>query len=125
MESSLLLIFTFLSVGFLFFFFFFSCLYLHMFSKYLLLLLCPQSFVPSIHHNAYILYIINESSHNFLWQLALVTSHAALSSEEYWNSILPNTPMPRIVKDLLQPGWLILSYFFVLKTLFVWKQIKI
>lgn len=38
--------------------------------------------------------------------LALVTSHAGLSSEEYWNSMLPNTPMPRVVKDLLQPDYL-------------------
>ncbi|XP_059461306.1 BURP domain-containing protein 3-like [Corylus avellana] len=33
--------------------------------------------------------------------LALVTSHAALAPEEYWKSVLPNTPMPKSVSDLL------------------------
>ncbi|KAG6387979.1 hypothetical protein SASPL_153175 [Salvia splendens] len=35
--------------------------------------------------------------------VAIVVSHAALPSEEYWNSMLPNTPMPKALKDLLQP----------------------
>ncbi|XP_028069592.1 BURP domain protein RD22-like isoform X2 [Camellia sinensis] len=36
--------------------------------------------------------------------VALVASHAALSPEEaYWNSMLPNTPMPMAVKNSLQP----------------------
>ncbi|XP_057799615.1 BURP domain protein RD22 [Salvia miltiorrhiza] len=35
--------------------------------------------------------------------VAIVVSHAALPSEEYWNSVLPNTPMPKAVKELLQP----------------------
>ncbi|KAL3498370.1 hypothetical protein ACH5RR_041102 [Cinchona calisaya] len=34
--------------------------------------------------------------------LVFVTSHAALPSELYWKSVLPNSPMPRAVKDLLQ-----------------------
>lgn len=38
--------------------------------------------------------------------LALVTSRAALSPELYWNSVLPNSPMPKVVKDLLQPDLL-------------------
>ncbi|KAJ4708018.1 BURP domain protein RD22 [Melia azedarach] len=38
--------------------------------------------------------------------LALVTSHAGLSPEHYWNSVLPNTPMPKAVRDLLQPDLL-------------------
>lgn len=39
----------------------------------------------------------------------LVASHAAnLGSEDYWNSKLPNTPMPKSLKDLMQPSpaWL-------------------
>lgn len=36
-------------------------------------------------------------------QVAIVVSHAALPSEEYWNSVLPNTPMPKAVKHLLNP----------------------
>ncbi|KAE8056572.1 hypothetical protein FH972_013337 [Carpinus fangiana] len=36
-----------------------------------------------------------------LLALALVTSHAALSPEEYWKSVLPKTPMPKSVSDLL------------------------
>ncbi|KAK0571121.1 hypothetical protein LWI29_011443 [Acer saccharum] len=35
--------------------------------------------------------------------LALVASHAALSPELYWKSVLPNTPMPKAVTDLLHP----------------------
>ncbi|KAL0297281.1 UNVERIFIED_CONTAM: BURP domain-containing protein 3 [Sesamum radiatum] len=35
--------------------------------------------------------------------LGIVVSHATLPSEEYWNSVLPNSPMPKAVKDLLQP----------------------
>ncbi|KAK2661166.1 hypothetical protein Ddye_007699 [Dipteronia dyeriana] len=35
--------------------------------------------------------------------LALVASHAALSPELYWKSVLPNTPMPKSVTDLLHP----------------------
>ncbi|KAH7511669.1 hypothetical protein JRO89_XSUnG0180500 [Xanthoceras sorbifolium] len=38
--------------------------------------------------------------------LALVASHAALSPELYWNSVLPNTPMPKAVSDLLHPNLL-------------------
>ncbi|KAK3212921.1 hypothetical protein Dsin_017627 [Dipteronia sinensis] len=33
--------------------------------------------------------------------LALVASHAALSPELYWKSELPNTPMPKSIRDLL------------------------
>ncbi|KAH6760626.1 hypothetical protein C2S51_017575 [Perilla frutescens var. frutescens] len=33
--------------------------------------------------------------------LSVAIAHAALPSEEYWNSLLPNTPMPKAVKDLL------------------------
>lgn len=38
--------------------------------------------------------------------VAIVASHAALPAEEYWKSKLPNTPMPKAVKDLLDtsPG---------------------
>ncbi|KAK0572015.1 hypothetical protein LWI29_024927 [Acer saccharum] len=35
--------------------------------------------------------------------LALVASHAALSPELYWKSVLPNTPVPKAVTDLLHP----------------------
>ncbi|CAK7353376.1 unnamed protein product [Dovyalis caffra] len=35
--------------------------------------------------------------------LALVVSHAALPPEVYWNSVLPNTPMPKSIGDLLHP----------------------
>ncbi|KAJ6382874.1 hypothetical protein OIU77_031324 [Salix suchowensis] len=35
--------------------------------------------------------------------LALVVSHAALPPELYWKSVLPNTPMPKSVRDLLHP----------------------
>ncbi|KAG8657335.1 BURP domain protein RD22 [Manihot esculenta] len=38
--------------------------------------------------------------------IALVTCHAASPPEEYWNSVLPNTPMPKAVKDLLQPDFM-------------------
>ncbi|GFS35404.1 BURP domain-containing protein [Actinidia rufa] len=31
-------------------------------------------------------------------------SHGALSPEAYWKSVLPNTPMPKAVKDLLPNG---------------------
>ncbi|XP_059644355.1 BURP domain protein RD22-like [Cornus florida] len=37
--------------------------------------------------------------------LALVASHAALTPEAYWKSVLPNTPMPKAVVDLLHPEW--------------------
>uniref|UniRef100_A0A2P2J793 BURP domain-containing protein n=1 Tax=Rhizophora mucronata TaxID=61149 RepID=A0A2P2J793_RHIMU len=39
-------------------------------------------------------------------QLALVASDAALAPEVYWNSVLPNTPMPKTIKDLLHPDML-------------------
>ncbi|KDO79703.1 hypothetical protein CISIN_1g018131mg [Citrus sinensis] len=35
--------------------------------------------------------------------LALVASHADISPELYWKTVLPNSPMPKAVKDLLQP----------------------
>ncbi|KAK3016373.1 hypothetical protein RJ639_005366 [Escallonia herrerae] len=37
--------------------------------------------------------------------LAFVVSHAALP-EDYWKSVLPNTAMPKAVKDLLHPEWM-------------------
>ncbi|KAL6980490.1 hypothetical protein U1Q18_022128 [Sarracenia purpurea var. burkii] len=37
--------------------------------------------------------------------MAIVGSRAALSPGAYWNSVLPNTPMPMAVKDLLQHEW--------------------
>ncbi|XP_038695902.1 BURP domain protein RD22-like [Tripterygium wilfordii] len=37
--------------------------------------------------------------------LALVASHAAIAPEQYWNSVLPNTPMPKAISDLLQPDY--------------------
>ncbi|KAL2544845.1 Dehydration-responsive protein RD22 [Forsythia ovata] len=42
-----------------------------------------------------------------LLSVALVASHAALPShEDYWKSVLPNSPMPKAVKDLLHPEWM-------------------
>ncbi|CAL1373512.1 unnamed protein product [Linum trigynum] len=38
--------------------------------------------------------------------VALVASHAALPPELYWKSVLPNTPMPKAVSDLLEPDFL-------------------
>ncbi|XAR69315.1 hypothetical protein NMG60_11000855 [Bertholletia excelsa] len=40
------------------------------------------------------------------FSLVLVASHAALSPEAYWKSVLPNTPMPKAVKDLLRPEYM-------------------
>ncbi|KAK4422284.1 BURP domain-containing protein 3 [Sesamum alatum] len=34
--------------------------------------------------------------------LGIVVSHATLPYEEYWNSVLPNSPMPKAIKDMLQ-----------------------
>ncbi|KAL6524101.1 hypothetical protein OROMI_031196 [Orobanche minor] len=36
--------------------------------------------------------------------LVLGGSHAGLPSEDYWKSVLPNTPMPKAVKKLLTPA---------------------
>jgi len=36
-------------------------------------------------------------------QLAVATN-AALSPEFYWKSVLPTTPMPKAITDLLDPG---------------------
>ncbi|CAI9784847.1 unnamed protein product [Fraxinus pennsylvanica] len=43
--------------------------------------------------------------HIFIFlSVALVASHAALTSQEdYWRSVLPNSLMPKAVKDLLHP----------------------
>jgi len=30
--------------------------------------------------------------------------NASQSGEDYWNTIWPNTPMPKALSDLLQPG---------------------
>ncbi|XVE53704.1 hypothetical protein DITRI_Ditri03aG0023900 [Diplodiscus trichospermus] len=38
-----------------------------------------------------------------LLALVVVASHAALSPEQYWNHVMPNTPMPKAVKVLLHP----------------------
>ncbi|KDP34221.1 hypothetical protein JCGZ_07792 [Jatropha curcas] len=38
--------------------------------------------------------------------IALATTHAALTPELYWNSVLPDTPMPKAVTDLLQPDFI-------------------
>ncbi|KAF9617985.1 hypothetical protein IFM89_039282 [Coptis chinensis] len=35
--------------------------------------------------------------------IAVVVSHAALPSEVYWDKVLPNTPMPKAVRELLRP----------------------
>lgn len=37
-----------------------------------------------------------------LLSVVLVASHAALPSEDYWKSVLPNTPMPKAVRNLLR-----------------------
>ncbi len=39
----------------------------------------------------------------------MMTSHAALPPEEYWKSVLPNTPMPKAVSDLLHQGYIFLT----------------
>lgn len=38
--------------------------------------------------------------------VAAAASHGALSPEAYWKSVLPNTPMPKAVKDLLPNEWM-------------------
>ncbi|KAL6345044.1 hypothetical protein AAG906_007775 [Vitis piasezkii] len=35
--------------------------------------------------------------------VVVVVSHASLPSEGYWKLVLPHTPMPKAVKDHLQP----------------------
>ncbi|KAI4337463.1 hypothetical protein L6164_015878 [Bauhinia variegata] len=37
--------------------------------------------------------------------LALVATHAALPPQLYWKSVLPTTPMPKAISDLLNPDW--------------------
>ncbi|XP_047180925.1 BURP domain protein RD22-like [Vigna umbellata] len=38
-------------------------------------------------------------------QLAVVATHGALPAEVYWKSVLPNTPIPKAVTDILHPDW--------------------
>ncbi|BAT78301.1 hypothetical protein LR48_Vigan561s005700 [Vigna angularis] len=40
-----------------------------------------------------------------LLSLALVATHGALPPEVYWKSVLPNTPIPKAVTDILHPDW--------------------
>ncbi|KAG5018755.1 hypothetical protein AAZX31_06G077700 [Glycine max] len=40
-----------------------------------------------------------------LLNLALVAIHAALPPEVYWKSVLPTTPMPKAITDILYPDW--------------------
>ena len=47
-----------------------------------------------------------------LCQLAVVASHADL--DIYWKSKLPNTPMPKAVRDILHSGSSSLGHFSVL-----------
>ncbi|KAF6176341.1 hypothetical protein GIB67_011130 [Kingdonia uniflora] len=37
--------------------------------------------------------------------LAVVVSHAALQSEVYWETALPNTPMPKALREILRPDF--------------------
>nr|AFK44310.1 unknown [Lotus japonicus] len=37
--------------------------------------------------------------------LLVATSHAALPPELYWKSVLPTTPMPKAITDILYPDW--------------------
>ncbi|RYR43712.1 hypothetical protein Ahy_A08g040113 [Arachis hypogaea] len=60
-----------------------------------------------------------ESSHllplSALFCLAILGSHvhASLPAEDYWQTLWPNTPMPKAFKDLLvQPVALILNFSF-------------
>ncbi|XP_054792345.1 BURP domain-containing protein 3-like [Prosopis cineraria] len=41
---------------------------------------------------------------SFLLVVLLVATHAALSPELYWKSMLPTTPMPKSITDLLHPA---------------------
>lgn len=38
--------------------------------------------------------------------LVLVATHAALPPELYWKSMLPTTPMPKAITDILHPDWM-------------------
>ncbi|KAE8675829.1 hypothetical protein F3Y22_tig00111641pilonHSYRG00032 [Hibiscus syriacus] len=38
-----------------------------------------------------------------LLALAVVASHTVPSPEQYWNNKLPNTPMPKVVQEILHP----------------------
>ncbi|RVX17694.1 BURP domain protein RD22 [Vitis vinifera] len=38
-----------------------------------------------------------------LISLVVAAGHAALPTEVYWNSVLPNTPMPKAIRDILRP----------------------
>ena len=55
-----------------------------------------------------------------LWQLALVGSHASLPSKVYWQSVLPNTPMPKAVQDSLSSDGQILIQLSKLLSLFIY-----
>ncbi|EOY32796.1 Uncharacterized protein TCM_040813 [Theobroma cacao] len=41
---------------------------------------------------------------NFLAAFVFAGSHAALPEEVHWQSVFPNTPMPKALKDLLPPA---------------------
>ncbi|NP_001268112.1 RD22-like protein precursor [Vitis vinifera] len=38
-----------------------------------------------------------------LISLVVAAGHAALPTKVYWNSVLPNTPMPKAIRDILRP----------------------
>ena len=40
-----------------------------------------------------------------LLNIALVATHAALPPEVYWKSVLPTTPMPKAITDILYSDW--------------------
>ncbi|RVW61936.1 BURP domain-containing protein 3 [Vitis vinifera] len=47
---------------------------------------------------------LDECSHSILFPFWLFFRHASLPSEGYWKLVLSHTPMPKAVKDHLQPG---------------------
>uniref|UniRef100_A0A7N0TCP8 Uncharacterized protein n=1 Tax=Kalanchoe fedtschenkoi TaxID=63787 RepID=A0A7N0TCP8_KALFE len=47
--------------------------------------------------------------------VAFVVSQAALPGEIYWDSVLPNTPMPRAISNVLEPGYSVSASAFDVK----------
>ncbi|EEF48947.1 BURP domain protein RD22 isoform X2 [Ricinus communis] len=72
---------------------------------------------------------------SMLWQVVVARSDASLLAEEYWQSVLPNTPISKALQELLVPdvenkntspdipNWILYQKFTVLLNLYMVKHL--
>ncbi|XP_073116459.1 BURP domain-containing protein 6-like isoform X1 [Elaeis guineensis] len=65
---------------------------------------CTPASLPSLLRCSTLGFLIHGSFPSFSFYLCVGACHAALPADVYWNSVLPNTPIPSAIRHVIRSG---------------------